>query len=253
MTDYADIARGRVSYTCRAGWIDWGHADGSGATSLINMVAAGLHSPGVPANLDVRLGGSPAAVINYKQTMGGTVPVVGVRVTLPAGPKYWIVRKNLSRSTAVSVALGIFMAESLRFESWQRFAWGMATDSGQSAEDLVSNLIGFYRAANGVDRQRIGRLLGEVSTAESQRIWREHLGDGGLGALKNDRFQPIYFPSSECGPDAGRLPREVEQMRPSAEGLHWVRPRHQGGRFWDLPWRRNATFHFSSNGSLRVE
>lgn len=244
MTTYADIERGRVGYTCRAGWIDWGHADGRGAGNLINMVAAGLHGAGVPANLDVRLNGSPAAVLSYKQTMGGTVPVVGTRVDLPAGPKYWIVRKNLTRSTAVSVALGIFMAASVVFENWQRYAWGVVTDSGMSAEDLVSNPVGFYRAANGLSRAQLGNLLGEVSVAESQRIWREHVGDGGLGAIKNTTFRPIYFPSEECGAGAGSLPPELERLRPSAEGMHWVRPKYQGGRFWDVPW--GATQHSTS-------
>ena len=73
---------------------------------------------------------------------------MGRKRLLKAGVlKKYDVKKGLNDSQKKSVALSIFLDVSHAFENLQsNWLFRLVTDSGYSAEDLVSNLIGFYRA-----------------------------------------------------------------------------------------------------------
>ncbi|WP_253382751.1 hypothetical protein [unidentified bacterial endosymbiont] len=76
------------------------------------------------------------------------------------------------------------------FEHWQtRFSW--ITDSGFSAEDLVSDLLGFYsvvRPMNYLD------LLSIDPKEKAQRRWDFY---GSVGRNKNNFFLPLLFPDPD--------------------------------------------------------
>lgn len=69
------------------------------------------------------------------------------------------------------------------------------------------------------DQQR--GICGEVSIAESLRIWDTHLPNG-LGAIKNRSLRPLLFPTRE-GAGSTDFPPEFSQIRPSPNGGDWAR------------------------------
>jgi hypothetical protein len=229
MTSRSDIqanARGwrRLSYTCRCGWVDWGHAL-SGRAQDHNSTA-GLHTqinseralwPGVD-RLDITFGGHPAYVLVYGQSMGSAR--LGISVSTV---RHWVIRKGLSAAERERVALGIFLSTSRGFENLQSsFPFTLLSDSGYSAEDLVSNMIGFYAVFRGVSQAQMRQLCGEVSVAESLRIWDAHLPNG-LGGLKNPTTRPILFPSGSC--TAGtRFPTELSSLVAESQGVRYRAP-----------------------------
>ena len=118
-------------YTKKCGWIDLGHANPEGAKGLWNKILN---------EKDEGSGKQEFFRISYQQMMGGKHIKVGVL-------KKFDIKKKINTSDKKSVALSIFLDVSHTFESVQSgwpFRWG--TNSGYSAEDLVSNLIGFYQA-----------------------------------------------------------------------------------------------------------
>jgi hypothetical protein len=207
----------RLSYTRRCGWIDWGHASPRGALQLkeqIDQEKSGFH---LLDRLSVTLEGAPAYIVSYGQSMGG----MGLRVSAEA---HWIVRKGLSRAQRESAALGIFMAASHRFEGLQAsLPFSMFTNSGYSAEDLLSNLIGFYSAFRSIPIERMRLVCGETSVAESLRIWDEHLPNG-IGAIKNRTTRPVLFSVREgvSSPADTSFPLVLTTIRASTSGTDWV-------------------------------
>lgn len=111
-------------------------------------------------------------------------------------------------------------------QSSSPYSW--FTPSGFSGEDLVSDLIGFYAALRGIRLVRMREICGEVSVAESYRIWDTYLPRG-LGGLKNRTFHPVLFPTKKGIRSAAdtAFPVELITVRPSVEGSDWVRP--EGG------------------------
>jgi hypothetical protein len=167
--------------------------------------------------LDIRLEGKPAYILVYGQEMGG----MGIKVSTVA---HWIVRKGLSSQQKESAALGIFMAASRAFENMQAsIPFSLATNSGFSGEDLVSNLVGFYGAYRGLNDKRLRDVCGETSVDESLRIWDEYLPNG-IGAIKNRSFRPILFPTTEGVASSAdtAFPLILNTIRPSAAGTDWV-------------------------------
>ena len=141
--------------------------------------------------------------------------------------RHWIVRRGLSRGARENAALGIFLSASFDLEGAQAsFPFSWATNSGFSAEDLVSNLIGFYSAYRGYSQEQQRTICGEVSIAESQRLWDAHLPNG-LGAIKNRSLRPVLFPTRESvhGPADTSFPSEFTSIKPSPSGGDWVRLR----------------------------
>jgi hypothetical protein len=214
----------RLSYTCRCGWIDWGHALPRGAELLKRQIDTELTNWPELGQLNVTLNGSPAYVVNYGQEMGrGPIRFSTTR--------HWVVRKGLPLDVRRSVALGIFLNASYEFESLQGSFPFTVVSRGRSSfsiEDLISNLVGFYAAFNSISLARMRLICGEVSVSESFRIWDEHLADG-LGALRNRGLTPIKFPCPECDAtqsDAS-FPSLFSSISTAPPGALWVRVKHR--------------------------
>ena len=103
----------------------------------------------------------------------------------------------------------MMMALARNFEAMQAsFPCHLVTDSGFSGEDLVSDLLGFYRV---ISSQNLFPALRPVSKAEA-------LKRGPIGSFKNDSFLPLLFPDPEkfrnARPRKGRLSYFMQTVRP---------------------------------------
>lgn len=214
----------RLSYTCRCGWIDWGHALPDGARALNHQIETETTSWPELGQLRLSLAGAPAYVVNYGQSMGrGPITFSTLR--------HWVVKKGLSRAEREGVALAIFMNATMEFEQLQGTFPFTVVSGGRSSfsiEDVISNVVGFYGALRGISLPRLRQVCGEVTVRESLRIWDEHLA-GKLGGLKNRGLTPRRFPCPEC--DASHsdtsfpsLFSSVQQLPP---GRAWVRVKNR--------------------------
>ena len=123
-------------YTRRCGWVDLGHANPDGPDGAKNLWNKILNEK------DEGGGKSGFFRITYRQMMGNKYIKMGIQ-------KKYDIRKGIEINDKKSVALSIFLDVSNAFESMQaRWPFRWVTNSGYSAEDLVSDLIGFYRAVN---------------------------------------------------------------------------------------------------------
>lgn len=107
----------------------------------------------------------------------------------------------------------MMMSLARKFEGLQAsFPLNLATDSGFSGEDLVSDLLGFYRV---VSIQNPFEMLRPVSKSEALKRWDYY---GKIGTWKNDSFFPLLFPDPEKFPNAkprrGVLPNFMKTIKP---------------------------------------
>jgi hypothetical protein len=256
--DWDKVTRGLI-YTCNAGWLDLGHLDPTntrpeiGAANLWGSVEregpplfrsgcdpALMRLPRDPklAAFYAKLNcpsddpyarfsdGSQGYMVRYRQDHGG---ITG----RPGKERRYFIKFGLSRETKKSVALAIFMAVSHDFETYQSswLARNLLTDSGYSAEDLVSNLIGFYIAIGAITKAEAIRLCHPVSRATAERIWQN---DGAVGSNKNLKFEPHFFDSwysdalaSVCRDDCALTPRRFPEIfstiTPATSASHFLR------------------------------
>lgn len=227
MTERADIepAGGlrRLSYTRRCGWVDWGHARPTAALGLKQQIMSEQGADAALRGVSLTLENSPAYVLTFGERMG---KVWRGRFYGVSTDHLWVVARGLSRAVREQAALGIFLAASYEFEQLQSsapFSW--RTNSGFSAEDLTSDLIGFYIAFRGFSMARMRAICGEVSVKESYRIWDTYTPHG-IGQLKNHHAKPILFPTKEgvSSPADVSFPHELMTIRPAPEGSCWVKP-----------------------------
>jgi LysM domain-containing protein len=198
-----DNVRSGLVYTCLCGWIDLGHARPDNAAKLWKKIQT--------ESGEGRTGG-----VWYRADFTESMSGWGLTVSETGS---FAVRRGLSMKDKESVALAILLGVSHRFEKMQdSWPWKIRTDSGYSAEDLVSNLIGFYRAV----RPGIPYVseCGPVSKAAAQAIWNKF---GAVGTLKNPFVGPFLFPCAECksspgGPVSGALPPFLSLIQPAPEG-----------------------------------
>ncbi len=227
MSKREDIKDGSVAetekyglvYTRKCGWIDLGHANPDGMWGVLRFwremnFSSMKHCnpyrgpfPSVPNEEDY-------FQITYKQTM-----CLRHKVCKSLSRKYWV-KRRLSLDELHSAALTIFMEVSYGFESLQAgFPYNLFTDSGFSAEDLVSDLISFYRAVSPV--RKYIELCQPVSQAQALTIWDKF---GPVGSYKNKSFRPLLFPvdGDEGGitsPTYGELPGFLNTIRPMPRGF----------------------------------
>lgn len=118
------------------------------------------------------------------------------------------------------------------FEGMQKaipFSW--VTDSGFSSEDLVSNLLGFYRVVRPKD---YFSLLQLVSKQNALTRWDHH---GSVGKYKNKLFKPLLFPDPQTVPTKkpyyGELPAFMKEIQPfnnfTSDIVRVVRNNHRHG------------------------
>jgi hypothetical protein len=239
MTSRRDIAPNgagwrRLSYTCRCGWVDWGHARPGSAKWLKEQIDTEQSAGQGLAQMNILLDGVPAYLVNYGQTMG-------YRALQVSSYRHWVVRRNLTLAERRSVALGIFLSASSEFESLQgSFPYSIiAGGSSFSGEDLISNLVGFYGVFESIygDSTRPGfdarmrQICGEVSVEECYRLWDKHV-PGGLDTFRNRSLQPIKFPCQECDESQSdaSFPSRLSTIQPAPAGILWAPVK---GRFID--------------------
>jgi hypothetical protein len=196
-------------YTETCGWVDLGHANPNGkgfesAASLWGQIRNGTEV------LRCVYDQTPLKV-TYTQSMKR----YGIKDGITR--HYEVQRQLLSVFEQEEIALAIFMDVSTAFEGLQsNWFYSHITNSGYSVEDLVSNLIGFYRAVRpGFDFMKVCK---PVSKEQSLATWDTY---GAVGDNKNKKFQPILYPNlkNQCGiPFQGKLPPELDAIRPAIKG-----------------------------------
>ncbi|MFL6614057.1 MAG: hypothetical protein ACJ8LD_10135, partial [Pantoea agglomerans] len=151
-------------YTEVLGWVDVGHAQGTDIRNLLSQMMQGEASE--KEFYDVR----------YSQGMTGGWGQVrsGKLIT-------WRIRRGRPYWEQKSIALAMMMSMARKFETFQgSFPHNLFTDSGLSGEDLISDLLGFYRV---VSAQNPFEMLRPVSKEEALKRWDYY---GKIGSWKND-------------------------------------------------------------------
>ena len=117
-----------------------------------------------------------------------------------------------------SIALTIFIDVSKEFETMQgNWLFSKFTNSSFSAEDLVSNLIGFYRAVE-PNKEYIS-ICEPVSKNIALAIWDKY---GAVGDNKNTTTIPYIYPlpsSSSSTPLRTPLPLFFNSITPVKQGV----------------------------------
>ena len=109
--------------------------------------------------------------------------------------------------------LAMMMSLATKFEGLQAsFPISLVMDSGFSGEDLVSDLLGFYRV---VSIQNPFDMLRPVSKDEALKRWDYY---GKIGNWKNEGFTPLLFPDPEKFPNSrpykAQLPNFMQSVKP---------------------------------------
>lgn len=189
-------ARGGLIYSEVLGWIDLGHARGDDIRTLIKKIDAGESM------------NEEYYDVTYAQSMVSPKQIIRVGKFIK-----WRIRKGRPYYERKSIALAMMMTMARKFELFQgAFPNNIVTDSSFSGEDLVSDLLGFYRA---VSIQNPFGMLRPISKAEALKRW-DHYGK--IGSWKNETFRPLIFPDPEKVPNArprlGQLPNFMQTIQP---------------------------------------
>ncbi|ORM74196.1 hypothetical protein HA48_05595 [Pantoea wallisii] len=196
---YAANSRNGLIYTEVLGWIDLGHAQGTDIRMLLNRINHGEAS--TQDRYDVV----------YAQTMSDPWRILRVGKSIK-----WRIRRGRPYRERQSIALAMMMTIARRFEAFQgAFPNNLLTDSGFSGEDLVSDLLGFYRI---VTTTNPFPMLQPVSKEQALRRW-DHYGP--IGSFKNETFLPLLFPDPQrfrhASPYRGQLPEFMQTIRPYSD------------------------------------
>ncbi len=128
------------------------------------------------------------------------------------------IKRGIHLAQKRSVTLAIFLDVSHKFENLQdSWPYNLGSNSGYSAEDLVSNLIGFDRTIYPEDN--ILQLCEPVSKEIALEIWDKY---GAVGSNKNYTTHPFLYPhpgSQNIGPVSASLPTRLNTVRPAKEGV----------------------------------
>ncbi|PWW10129.1 hypothetical protein [Mangrovibacter plantisponsor] len=204
MSKRSDIVDGRDSnnlkygliYTEILGWVDLGHAQGNDIRKLLNSIDAGESS------------GRETYEVSYSQSMVDPTRTIKMGKFIT-----WRIKHGRAYHERRSIALAMMMSLARKFEGLQgAFPISLTTDSGFSGEDLVSDLLGFYRV---VSIQNPFEILRPVSKEEALKRWDYY---GKIGNWKNTNFNPLLFPDPERFPNTkprkGVLPNFMQTVRP---------------------------------------
>jgi len=194
-------------YSCNCGWIDTGHMRAENAQEILDKVRANKGKESL-----TRLG----FLVEHSQRAG--VKKFGVFVGYTVTGEYFV-RYNLKPDEQVSVALGIYKEVSEMFERRQSGrVQDWFTSSGFSGEDLVSNLLGFYRAVKGYTKDQILALCKPLSKEGSLKIW-----DANGGIPKSRNWKPVFYNDFGCCKDKPQWPKEFDSIQewPKAHLWKW--------------------------------
>ena len=210
------VASGDVLYTCNCGFVDMGHATPTGPAELWRKVRDEIHEADHRLNNNHTIEGHAAFVIGYYQGQG-------VKWFKVLAGHHYLIRRSLPEQRKKQVALAIFMEVSKTFEQMQADSWfERPRMSGFSIEDLMSNLIGFHVAVNGLKKDDAVRACGPVSVAASLAIFDKHI-KGREAELKVHEFlQPQYFPCNDCRGQP-RLPQVLSSLQPAGQNGDFIR------------------------------
>jgi len=194
----------RWIYTCNCGWLDISHSDDTtkrpyvGAGNLWSQI---LHETGKKSSYDDGYKIIYAQDANIKKLIN-----IG-------GAGTYFVKCGLSREQKESVALGIFLEVSYRFERMQGLAFW--SDSSFSQEDLISNIFGFYSTVR--PQPNYWDECKPVSQEAAFEIYKDIVDThGSMGAVKNkDHLKPILYPCSECDECKKQFPSILQKITPA--------------------------------------
>jgi hypothetical protein len=198
----AELRNFGLVYTKKCGWIDLGHANPRSAAELWRNIFAtqlACHPNGY-------------SKILYSQRMSG--------FGISAGTKQvFELQDSMSLSQMKSVALAIFLEISNKFEAMQsNWFYRLVTNSGYSVEDIVSDIVGFYRAVE--PGRRYIELCEPVSFDEAVKIWDTF---GPIGNNKNYTGGPFLYSldkTSRRGAAAcGKMPYFLDTILPAQKGV----------------------------------
>ncbi len=216
MADYNEIGKPfGLIYTCNCGWLDRGHSSTKATRPNIGVPSLWdklVTERGFSETVDGR---RPGFVVSYAQD--AVKKVLGMKF-YPGVTNTYVVARRLSNVQKQQVALAIFKEVSMAFEGEQD-SWLArkltGTDSGFSEEDLVSDLISFYRTL--FPKLDVDVLCKPVSVEASRRVWNT---SGRPGANKNRTFTPRFRPCDECQPSPA-FPKEFQTITPAKKGVHF--------------------------------
>lgn len=183
-------------YTQAIGWVDLGHAQGTDIRTVLRNIDAGESS------------GQEYYDVTYSQSM------VDPRRVMKMGKFItWRIKHGRTYCERKSIALAMMMSLATKFEGLQAsFPISLVMDSGFSGEDLVSDLLGFYRV---VSIQNPFDMLRPVSKDEALKRWDYY---GKIGNWKNEGFTPLLFPDPEKFPNSrpykAQLPNFMQSVKP---------------------------------------
>ena len=170
----------RFDYFENVGFVDWGHAQPTEARAIINAVRRA----------------SP------------TGQVLGWVGNQPSQVFGQFCIRNVTAEEQLSVAFSIYMFLVLKHENFQA---GFRTESGWSQEDVPSNIIGFYMAANNLDKDGIiksGILGRQLDRSRLSHLVQEIGGisnpydkNGTLLPVNHNRNVRRLFPSLDWRPE----------------------------------------------------
>ncbi len=174
-----------LAYTCNCSWIDAGHANPSSARNLWHQL--------INESEQYIQNGTLGFKVSYHQN------AFKWKIKIQEHNQDFFVLSGLSIEKKERVALSIFHEVSYGFENLQKtgITGGIVewwSKSSFSEEDLISNLVGFYRAVKG-ETYDWRNWCNPVSEQSSLQVWDKF---GSTGDNKNKFFIPNYHSCDEC-------------------------------------------------------
>nr|ELR5113453.1 hypothetical protein [Providencia stuartii] len=202
MAERGQIENFEIYYTDEAGWIDSTHAKGGDALKLKFQIENENLSHDFfkqyPQFMSTPLF-KTYFIIDYTQSMYK----YGYRAGKNA---QWLVKRGLGFEEKKSIALAIMLNMTMHFETLQGnwFYHGiLRSDSSFSGEDVISNLLGFYKI---FEPKNYDIYLGVASREKAFRIWDHY---GAIGNFKNRELRPWIFPDPLIYPNSKPYKKEL--------------------------------------------
>ena len=138
----------------------------------------------------------------------------------------YLVRSVLTEDQRKRVALAIYQRMTGKFEKFQgELPWSLKTAASSfSAEDLMSNMIGFAIAVGDLkDETDARQICGAVSKKASKQVYQAAFPNG-IGSQKvTDWNKPLLFDCDECDKaKTGKLPELFTKYIAEPMGSNWI-------------------------------